>query len=108
MSITFTPTGIHNGPQVNVSNTNAVLLLGLLGLPADPDGECPAEDFLGRVLVAQALQDTVCDDQRGTLSHTEGRVTWVGRRPGYIAERLADLHTLATWAVQHSGQVVWA
>jgi hypothetical protein len=115
MSITFTTT--HGGPELNVANGNAVDLLQLLGLPAEAWGEAPAEDFLGRVLMAQALLDVATDDEHGRpevfdeqgdlFGVTVGQVIWCGRRPGYLAERLAELHQIAHWANQFSAEVQW-
>lgn len=104
MSITFTT---HNGPEVNFNNRNAATMLQLLGLPVEQEGECPAEDFLGRVLTAQALAHTAVDDQHGLPAHIEGRWWEGGRRPGYIAERLTDLEHLAERAVSQHTDVSW-
>lgn len=45
------------GPELNVSNSNARFLLGLLGLPTDEDlsGSIDGSDMLGRALVACAV-----------------------------------------------------
>src|SRR5687767_8148484 len=67
-------------------------------LDVEPAGDTAAEDFLGRVLLAQALLDVATDDEHGRLPSTEANWTTCGRRPGYLADRLADLHTVATWA----------
>lgn len=105
MSITFhTPLG---GPELNVANGNAVDLFELLGLPVEEWGEAPAEDLLGRLLIAQALLDVASDDEHGRPDVTDGRHTFCGRRPGYLADRLAELQKIATWAHQHHVPVVW-
>jgi hypothetical protein len=114
MSITFTTT--HGGPELNVANGNAVDLLQLLGLPVEPWGEAPAEDFLGRVLMAQALLNVATDDEhgrpavfdeQGDLFGVTVPTVWCGRRPGYLAEKLAELHQIATWAHQFNAAVQW-
>ncbi|MBM4569106.1 hypothetical protein GS489_00960 [Rhodococcus hoagii] len=95
-----------DAPEVNMSNTNAVTLLGLLGLDTEGFGDCPADDFLGRVLVAAALSPA----DEGVPAHTTGgapRMVECGRRSGYIQGRLGDLHRLATWAVAHDRAVQW-
>ncbi|WP_206663661.1 hypothetical protein [Prescottella subtropica] len=95
-----------DAPEVNMSNTNAVMLLDLLGLDTEGFGDCPADDFLGRVLVASALSPA----DEGVPAHAVGgnpRMIDCGRRPGYIQERLGDLHRLAAWAVENGRTVQW-
>ncbi|WP_181871642.1 hypothetical protein [Sphaerisporangium album] len=104
MSITFTTTG---GPELNLASGNAARLLELLGL-TEPWGECEAEDFLGCVLTARGLLDVATDDEQGRPTVTDdGRWTWCGTPPGYLAGRLAELQDIATWAHQHHGPVFW-
>lgn len=107
MSITFT-TAANHGPTLNLSNGNAAQILDLLGLPVEPDGTAPAEDFLGRVLLAQALAGHAADDTRGRPAVREGNWTECGRRPGYLAEKLTELHQIATWASKHYVPVWWS
>lgn len=107
MSITFTPTAA-GAPKVNMANGNAAEILNLLGLDFDGCwGETSAQDFLGRVLVAQALLDTAADDTNGRPAVEDHHWVECGRRPGYLADRLADLHRLATWAVDNQDTVAW-
>lgn len=108
MSITFAPT-LTGGPQVNMANGNAAQVLDLLGLDFDGDyGDTTAADFLGRVLLAQALLDTTTDDEIGR-PEVVGR-NWIEweRRPGYLAEKLTLLHEIATWAHQRHADVRWS
>ena len=115
MSITFTTATLDQDgvlvpgrPEgLNVHNGNAVDLLQLLGLPVEAEGECLAEDFLGRVLIAQGLLDITTDDEHGRPSVAEGRWVWGGRRPGALAGHLATLHQIATWAADRGARVVW-
>ena len=47
------------GLEINMSNSNAAVVCAALGIDLDAEGWCgslPAEDFLGRVLVALAIQ----------------------------------------------------
>jgi hypothetical protein len=107
MSITITAAQ-DGAPQVDMHNGNAADVLDLLGICWDGDlGEAPAEDFLGRVLLAQALLDVARDDQEGTPALHEGRWHVGGRRPGYLAERLTELHDVADWAARAGVAVVW-
>ncbi|MDG4792066.1 hypothetical protein O7626_40330 [Micromonospora sp. WMMD1102] len=108
MSITFAPATV-GGPTVNMANGNAAQVLDLLGLTNDGCGELAAEDFLGRVLLAQALSDVATDDTRGLPARIEG-TNWIdcGRRPGYLAERLTQLHEIASWARERNAVVMWS
>jgi|SRR5690554_982993 len=106
MSITFAP-ATGNGPRLNVSNGNAAELLQLLGLPQQVEGTIPPENFLGRVLLAQALLSTATVDALGLPETREGNWVSGGRRPGYLAEKLTVLHQIATWAVEHHQPVDW-
>ena len=107
MSITFAP-AINGAPEVNMANGNAAQILDLLGYTFDGDWtEAPAEDFLGRVLIAQALTDVATDDAHGRPAVHERNWTECGRRPGYLADRLTALHRLATWAVDNNTTVEW-
>ncbi|MEV0135765.1 hypothetical protein AB0H83_45895 [Dactylosporangium sp. NPDC050688] len=105
MSVTFTT---HEGPEVNLANGNAADILALLGLPAEPYGEATAEDFLGRVLIATAMLDASTADADGRPEIIDGRWVQFERRPGYLAEKLALLHEVATWAHQHGTDVWWS
>lgn len=106
MSITFAPAA-GTGPQLNVSNGNAAQLLELLGLPRECEGTEPAEGFLGRVLLAQALLSTATVDDLGFPEVRQGNWIDCGRRPGYLAEKLSQLHQVATWALRHRQPVGW-
>jgi hypothetical protein len=106
MSINFAA-AVAGGPQVNLANGNAAQVFHLLGLEFDGDfGEAPGQDFLGRVLLAQALLDASAD-QGEIPAHQVGRVVEWGRRAGYLADKLADLRTVANWAVRQHAEVVW-
>ncbi|TDD27360.1 hypothetical protein E1287_34655 [Actinomadura sp. KC06] len=106
MSTTFTTT--LGGPELNLHNGNARVVLELLGLPAEePWGDAPAEDFLGRTLVAQGLLDVATDDAHGTPAFTDGRVTYGGRDPGHLARVLVQLQEIASWAHRHHADVTW-
>jgi len=101
-------------PALNVSNTNAMHLLGLLGLPSEPDecgslsGSTTAEDFLGRVLLAQAVspadEGVPVTTQKG---HGGATMIRMGRRAGYSEGRLTALRELADFAVHRGRDVQW-
>lgn len=103
--------------EVNMSNTNAAVVCGALGIDLEEWGWCgglPAQDFLGRVLVALAISPA----DEGIPAHeipfgVPGRPAWTGearfvdcgRAPGYLQERLGQLHELAQWAVAHGAEI---
>lgn len=112
-------TTVHDGPEVNVSNANARLVLEALGLPfEDGSGGLDAEDFLGRVLMALAVApaDAGVPQHRlvpgestifGTV--TEHGATFIdcGRREGYLQERLVQLEEVARHAIGKGREVSW-
>lgn len=107
MSITITPNAAGS-PKVNMANGNAAQVFDLLGLTFDGDwGTTTGPDFLGRVLLALALIDTTTDGA-GRPEVVDGRWTSGARRPGYLADRLAELHDLAVWAVERGADVDWS
>lgn len=88
--------------DVNLSNTNAAALLTVLGFE-ELSGSATAEDFLGRVLVAEAINPP--DEGRPTV--VEGNVTYCGTSAGYTEKRLTQLRELADWANQNSSEITW-
>ena len=107
--------------EINMSNSNAVLVCESLGINLEEEGWCgslPAQDFLGRVLVALAVSpadegmpshDLQPGDDAGPLFGIvrEGgpRIIQGARRPGYLQERLGQLRELADWAVAHDAEI---
>lgn len=102
----------QEAPWVNMTNTNARLLLEVLGLDDLEDdlmGECEPDDFLGRVLLGAAL--SLFDEgapAKETVHPSGARIIHAGRSKGYVQERLADLHALAEWAVKNNRTIFWA
>lgn len=108
------------GPEVNMANTNAAEVLAALGLltdtpaPGEPVteelvGSCDAVDFLGRILLAQAILPS--DPGRPvTETQAPGGPRWIdcGRAPGYVQSRLADLTEVCDYALAHGVKVSWA
>jgi hypothetical protein len=96
--------------SVDFSMSNASLVLDALGLdPVDMSGALPADDFLGRVLMAEA----VAPHDEGLPSYDDTQATgptWIecGRREGYLQERLAELRELAEAAKNEGAEVSWA
>jgi hypothetical protein len=108
------------GPEVNVSNGNAIGLLEALGLggdvvetgfgpaPEDACGSLDADDFLGRVLAAEIL--SVGDPGRPEeieVIEDGPTIIYCGTSEGYLDGRLAQLREVATFAKAHGRSVVW-
>jgi hypothetical protein len=99
----------HGGPELNVSNTNAALLLERLGLdPADCEGgDIDADDLLGRAMVGNIGRD----DSGVTAAEIRapGQLTMIdcGVRPGYFDDRLSVLVEVATYAKTKEVRVQW-
>lgn len=98
--------------EVNMSNSNAARVCASLGIDLEAEGWCggmPAEDFLGRVLLALAIEP----EDAGvpvTVDSAPGRGTFVdcGRAEGYLQERLGQLRELADWAVANKAEISFA
>jgi hypothetical protein len=94
-------------PEINVSNRNAFYLLRALGV-TDPDysGTMKPADFLGRVLIAEAISPS--DAGVPAYAVTE-RFIDCGRSEGYLHERLTQLRELADWAIEHQREeICWS
>lgn len=100
--------------DVNVSNTNARLLLTILGLDSeDLCGTVDGEDFLGRILVALAedRDDTgVASAVVGGKEVGQSGATMVdcGLPAGYFGDRFTALHGLAQEAARLGRPVVFS
>ncbi|MFS0884948.1 hypothetical protein [Aeromicrobium sp. 179-A 4D2 NHS] len=107
----------HEG--LNLNNENAADILRVLGLiepgqdPAlfKPEvqwvGELAASDFLGRVMVAQAISPESAEK----IGHEKpGRGATMfegGREAGYIQRTLSQLADVADWAAKHERTMCW-
>jgi hypothetical protein len=114
--------GIPISPAVGKANTDHVL--DVLGLPptdehGDAYGDEPADVFLGRVLLAQAIEPADAgtpatvrnvDDGFGgsPILTAGGRWHDMGRAPGYTDRKLAELRTFAEWCAARGHRVAWA
>lgn len=113
MGVQFFPaTGAHDDrPDLDVNVANGRTLLDMLGLipndEAELSGICPAGEFAARVKQAQELLP-LTSDAEGTPAVQDGD-RWFsgGRRPGYLADRLAVLAKVAQWAARHDAPVCW-
>lgn len=98
--------------DVNVANANACTLLDVLGYAdnvaaGDLCGIANGEDFLGRVLMAQAVRLADAGIPVCSLP-SEGMRLLAAGRPGYVQDRLADLRTLAQVAAEWGHRITWA
>ena len=98
--------------SVNMSNTNAVRVLELLGFDSESGvpyvGTCDIEDFEGRVTLARALTPSDSGIPSTTTVYENGpTVVEYGRRPGYLQERLNQLSDLTKLAKTHSSPISW-
>lgn len=96
--------------DINMNNRNAALVSESLGIDLNTEGWCgstTAEDFLGRVLMALAI--TPADEGMPSyeVPGTGARMIEGARNPGYVQERLGQLHTLALWAVENDAEITW-
>ncbi|WP_280381409.1 hypothetical protein [Nocardia wallacei] len=130
MSITFFVADHIADPRVedlelNVCNGNAVDLLAVLGYisiggaedvePADDShgvdhmgelaGEADAEDFLGRVLIAQALSP---GDPGRPARPINDRFVVCARREGHLDEKLLHLERLARYCLDIDAAIAWS
>jgi hypothetical protein len=111
MSVTFTAAGADERElDVNMSNSNAAMVAEALGFSLDPDwcGEMGGADFQGRVLLALAISPA--DEGMPSYEHAGpgARMIEGARRPGYLQERLGQLHELASFAVETGVEVWWS
>lgn len=99
-------------PQLQISNTNGLRLLESLGLstPEEPQyfGTVSSDDFLGRTLIALALEPA---DEGIPLvdSITSGgaRLIECGRPVGYLQQKLESLRDVITFAQKHNSNITW-
>jgi hypothetical protein len=92
---------------LELDGLNASYILDALGVMDEDEREIgfmPADDFLGRVLLAQAILPH--DD--GFPAFTEGSETYAGRPDGFLDEKLTKLREIATEALSADRMVIWA
>lgn len=97
-----TLTDEHSG--VNISQFNARVVFEALGIDADSaftdGGVMEAEDFLGRVMLAQAAAPVSAEIPAHASVNNPNFIN-CGRSEGYVQTRLDDLRDLAEFAVEH-------
>lgn len=96
-------------PEVQMSNSNAASLLGVLGLAVGEDfsdyctGSLSAEDFLGRVLLAQGLNPA----DAGSDTIAVGNMVDCGRPAGYTDAKLDAMREVAKYASERCLTIQW-
>lgn len=102
--------GDHQWPQISISYGNASLIMGMLGYKGDDVhyGEVTAEDFLGRLLIADGLLETT-DAREPVVSRGAKGATLIdlGLPAGYVNDRIRILISLAQWAKDHNTGLRW-
>ena len=104
------PVETDPAPLVNVSNSNAATILRALGVQVgDLCGSMPADDLMGRLLVASALSPADTGVPR-RVSGGDGRATLVdfGCDAGYLQDRFEQLCAVARFAADRGVDVMWA
>ena len=108
MSISFYAEGFHGDedPYVNMSNANAGMVIRSLGLEFDYVGHISPVDLILAILSADPI-DTGAPAVTWT---SPGKATFIdcAIRPGYHAERDADLMEVAEFARTKGVDVIWA
>lgn len=100
--------------DMNVSNSNAGMLFGVLGMEADWCGAMDAEEFLGYVLVAlgMPLEDSGVAPTEFQSKGEDGlpngpRIVECGIPAGYVEKRLTVLAEMASEAKRLGRRITW-
>lgn len=99
--------------KMNVSNSNAGMLFGVLGVEADWCGAMDADEFLGYVLVAlgMPLDDSEVKTTESQAMGPDGpvgpRIIECGRPAGYVTQRLTTLAGMAVEAKRLGRRITW-
>jgi hypothetical protein len=101
-------------PEVNVSNTNSVVILDALDIQQGVDfadrcfGTMTGQEFSDRILFARAssVSDAGLPAYQGTHP-VLGSVINCGRPEGYLENILEELQEIADYAVAHNLTVSW-
>ena len=94
--------------SVNMSSSNAFRVCQSLGIDLEDEGWCggmTAEDFLGRVLVALAIEPVSAGIPSHEVPGPGARMIDCGRPEGYLQDRLGQLRELADWAVANGAEI---
>lgn len=100
MSVTFFITGDAEGPEINLSNRNAQIVIESLGYEAD-EWIFDVDELDGKLLLAEAVGGRFPDCGFASIEEPRRdgpRVYDCGLRPGYLAERYGQLRELCARA----------
>lgn len=104
----FVSTDDDSVPYVNMSNGNAVHMLGILGFTREDIEEIASEgrefapmDLTSRLMLAGAFSEHV--EERP--SQREGNWIDFGTDAAYIARKLEDIKSVVYWADKHGREV---
>lgn len=106
--LTYEP--VDPEPEVQMSNSNAVDLLDLLGIKNGKDfaercaGSMSAEELMERALLAEGF----APENSGLTTMRIDNVVYSGRPDNYIAQKLAGIRSLAEWALSNGRKVIWS
>jgi hypothetical protein len=94
-------------PEVNMSNSNAFDVLVTLGFSADFSESCigeeSADEFLGRILIAEAI----APEYSGLTTMQIDNYIYCGREANYIHNKLNQLKEVVAWAKANQRTISW-
>lgn len=88
--------------DVQLSNSNAMYLLGVLGMESEYCGQISAKELFDRITVAN-----LCNNFESTPTTQVGNVIQVGRTSEYLDTKLNGLSQLAQWAKDNQALINW-
>lgn len=101
-------TDVDDIPDVNVSNTNARMILSIAGLDEEELwGSMDADEFLGYIMVSLAEERDRSPVAPVTLPGQGPTVLECGLPAGYTEQRLGELADLAVQAKNKGRRVIW-
>lgn len=93
--------------EVNMSNANARMVMRHIGIETDECvGSIDAHDLKARCVTARAVGGNF--DDGGFASTRDGNFIDCGVRPGYFADRVAQLEEVADEAISAGNSVTFA
>jgi hypothetical protein len=95
-------------PELQVSNGNGLYILQTLGFEQpEYTGVLSADDFKGRVLLAEALSPVDEGLPSYQLATNGATIYNCGRAPGYLQDKLIQLLKIAEFAKANNSDVTW-
>ncbi len=101
-------TDVDDIPEVNVSNTNARMILSIAGLDEEElFGSMEADEFLGYIMVSLAQERDHSPVAPLTYAGQGPTIIDCGLPAGYTEQRLGELADLAIQAKNKGRRIVW-